>query len=171
VIVGVGIDVVDVARFAETLPGPPGCGHGCSPPCAERELPGAELAARSPKGGGWPRPWLAPRAELERNVTSSGRGLHGRPDLLVSGAVAATGRRPGVDTYHVSLSHDAGIASAVVVVNDDVPRRQPRPRPPARSPRNQPRKQPASNPATNPAADPGGPPPRGPAAREEQRSR
>jgi holo-[acyl-carrier protein] synthase len=33
----------------------------------------------------------------------------------VSGTVAARGEELGVTRYHVSLSHDAGIASAVVV--------------------------------------------------------
>ena len=39
----------------------------------------------------------------------------GRPRLQLSGSVAAQAATVGATTVHVSLSHDAGIASAVVV--------------------------------------------------------
>ena len=39
----------------------------------------------------------------------------GRPEFTVSGTVAARAAEMGVGTIHVSLSHDAGIASAVVI--------------------------------------------------------
>ena len=39
----------------------------------------------------------------------------GRPYFVVTGTVAADGRAAGSSPVHVSLSHDAGIASAVVV--------------------------------------------------------
>jgi holo-[acyl-carrier protein] synthase len=40
---------------------------------------------------------------------------HGRPWLSVRGTVAARARALGVSGWHVSLSHDGGIASAVVI--------------------------------------------------------
>jgi holo-[acyl-carrier protein] synthase len=40
---------------------------------------------------------------------------NGRPFLKVSGGVAARARLLGVAHWHLSLSHDAGIASAMVV--------------------------------------------------------
>ncbi len=40
---------------------------------------------------------------------------HGQPSFMISGTVAERARVLGVATIHVSLSHDAGIASAVVV--------------------------------------------------------
>jgi len=40
---------------------------------------------------------------------------HGRPAFKITGTVAARARELGVATIHLSLSHDAGIASAVVV--------------------------------------------------------
>jgi len=43
------------------------------------------------------------------------RGDDGRPHLQVAGTVAARAEALGVHALHVSLSHDAGIASAVVV--------------------------------------------------------
>ena len=39
----------------------------------------------------------------------------GRPSFVVTGTVAARAAALGVASIHVSLSHDAGIASAVVV--------------------------------------------------------
>ena len=39
----------------------------------------------------------------------------GRPWLRVTGTVAARAAELGVRSWHVSLSHDAGVASAVVV--------------------------------------------------------
>lgn len=39
----------------------------------------------------------------------------GRPHLRMVGSVAARAEALGVSSVHVSLSHDAGVASAVVV--------------------------------------------------------
>ena len=39
----------------------------------------------------------------------------GRPSVSVRGTVAARADRLGVTSWHVSLSHDGGIASAVVI--------------------------------------------------------
>jgi holo-[acyl-carrier protein] synthase len=39
----------------------------------------------------------------------------GKPSIEIGGTVLARARDLGVDSLHVSLSHDAGIASAVVV--------------------------------------------------------
>ena len=40
----------------------------------------------------------------------------GQPSLHMSGSVAARAKQLSVGSVHVSLSHDAGIASAVVVL-------------------------------------------------------
>ena len=39
----------------------------------------------------------------------------GRPTLEIDGTVLARANDLGVDSFHVSLSHDAGVASAVVI--------------------------------------------------------
>ncbi len=39
----------------------------------------------------------------------------GRPTLEIGGTVLARANDLGVDSFHVSLSHDAGVASAVVI--------------------------------------------------------
>ncbi len=113
-IVGVGIDVVDVARFGQTLERTPRLVPRLFTP-DERGLPLASLAARfaakealakalgAPVGLHWTDAWVR-------------RDEAGRPHLEVVGTVAARSDELGVTSMHVSLSHDAGIASAVVVL-------------------------------------------------------
>ena len=43
------------------------------------------------------------------------RGAHGRPLLAVRGTVAAVADGLGVRTWHLSLTHDGGMAHAMVV--------------------------------------------------------
>ena len=49
-----------------------------------------------------------------RRVAGRAAGRRGDRDRRRRGA-----RRPGVDRFHLSISHDAGIASAVVVAERD----------------------------------------------------
>ena len=112
-IVGIGIDVVDIARFAAGLERTPALRRRLFTD-AEAGLPPASLAARfaakealakalgAPVGMRWTDAWV---------VRDEGR----RPCLRVTGTVAAQADRLGVRSFHLSLSHDAGIASAVVV--------------------------------------------------------
>lgn len=113
VVIGVGIDVVAIDRFAATLERSPRLRDRLFTP-AERELPVASLAARfavkeavakalgAPVGLRW----------LDAEVR---RVSGGRPQLVVTGTVADLAERLGVRSWHVSMSHDAGIASAVVI--------------------------------------------------------
>jgi holo-[acyl-carrier protein] synthase len=118
-IVGVGIDVVDIARFEEALARTKGLAIKLFTE-GERGLPPHSLAARFAakealaKALGAPRGLLWTDAEV---VSTSG----GRPHLIVTGTVAAAAARMGVSTFHLSISHDAGIASAVVVAEGDIP--------------------------------------------------
>jgi holo-[acyl-carrier protein] synthase len=113
VIVGVGIDVVDIARFEETLERTPALRERLFTP-EERGHGIASLAARfaakealakslgAPVGLRWRDAWVC-------------KEDGGRPFLEMTGTVAARAAELGVKHLHVSLSHDAGIASAVVV--------------------------------------------------------
>jgi len=113
-VLGVGIDVVDIARFGETLERTPAMRERLFTP-TERSRSLASLAARfaakealakalgAPEGMGW----------LDAEVVN---GPSGDPRLDVRGSVQARADVLGVATMHVSLSHDAGIASAVVVL-------------------------------------------------------
>jgi len=114
VIVGVGIDVVDVERFGETLARTPAMRTRLFTR-EEQERPLASLAARFAAKEALAKALGAPAgmhwvdAEVRTDET-------GRPTLALSGSVAARAAELGVRHTHVSLSHDAGIASAVVVL-------------------------------------------------------
>ena len=113
-IVGVGIDVVDVERFGATLERTPALRQRLFTP-AERDLTLASLAARFAAKEALAKALGAPAgmhwvdAEV-RNDES------GRPTLALTGTVAGKAAEVGVRSVHVSLSHDAGIASAVVIL-------------------------------------------------------
>jgi holo-[acyl-carrier protein] synthase len=112
-IVGVGIDVCDVARFAEAIERRPGLVQRLFTPL-EAERPIASLAARFAakealaKALGAPAglSWLD--AEIQTDVD-------GRPQFAIDGSVAKRAEALGVASIHLSLSHDAGIASAFVI--------------------------------------------------------
>jgi holo-[acyl-carrier protein] synthase len=113
-IVGVGIDVVDIARFGATLERTPAMRQRLFTEL-ELERPLASLAARFAAKEALAKALGAPaglhwiHAEVHTDET-------GRPSLRLSGTVAARAEELGVVSTHVSLSHDAGIASAVVVL-------------------------------------------------------
>ena len=113
-IVGVGIDVVDVERFAATLERRPGLRERLFTD-VEGARPMASLAARFAAKEALAKALGAPTglhwrdAEVRTDQT-------GRPSLSMTGTVARRAADLGVAQAHVSLSHDAGIASAVVVL-------------------------------------------------------
>ncbi|MDT0323443.1 holo-ACP synthase [Streptomyces millisiae] len=118
-IVGVGIDVADVGRFERSLERTPAL-VGRLFVEAELWLPGGErrgvasLAARFAakeavaKALGAPGGLAWTDAEVRQDAS-------GRPSLAVRGSVAARAAELGVRAWHVSLSHDAGVATAVVI--------------------------------------------------------
>jgi holo-[acyl-carrier protein] synthase len=113
VIVGVGIDVVDIERFGRQLERTPALRDRLFTD-AERELPVASLAARFAAKEAVAKALGAPVGLRWKDVTVS-RSDDGRPHLEVTGTVAERAAALGVTSFHVSLSHDAGIAGAVVV--------------------------------------------------------
>ncbi|GLH97946.1 holo-ACP synthase [Phytohabitans aurantiacus] len=118
-IVAVGIDVVLVDRFTSAL--------ARTPLLADRLFTEAERLTtsgnpRSPES-------LAARFAAKEAVAKAlgaPTGLHwhdceivsdpdGRPWLTVGGTVADAAAERGITRWHLSLSHDGGIASAMVV--------------------------------------------------------
>jgi holo-[acyl-carrier protein] synthase len=114
VILGVGIDVVDIARFGETLERTPAMRDRLFTP-AERERPLASLAARFAAKEALAKALGAPTGMhwLDAEVVNAPSG---DPRLDMRGSVLARANDLGVQHVHVSLSHDAGMASAVVVL-------------------------------------------------------
>ena len=118
-IVGVGIDVVDIARFEQSLTRSPGLAVRLFTE-GERGLPPRSLAARFAAKEALAKALGAPRGLrwTDAEVVASPVG---RPSLRVAGTVAAAAAQLGVSSWHLSLSHDAGIASAVVIAEGDPP--------------------------------------------------
>jgi holo-[acyl-carrier protein] synthase len=123
VIVAVGIDVVLVDRFTSAL--------ARTPLLADRLFTEAERTTSS----GNPRSAesLAARFAAKEAVAKAlgaPAGLHwhdceivsdpdGRPWLTVAGTVASAASEREINRWHLSLSHDGGIASAMVVAEHD----------------------------------------------------
>jgi holo-[acyl-carrier protein] synthase len=116
-IIGVGIDVVELDRFERALSRTEGLADRLFTD-GERGLPPRSLAARFAAKEALAKALGAPRGLLwtDAEVVTDGRG---RPSLVVCGTVAAAAGRLGVTRWHLSLSHDAGIASAVVIAEGD----------------------------------------------------
>jgi holo-[acyl-carrier protein] synthase len=112
-IVGVGIDVVDIARFERALDRTQGLASRLFTD-SERGLPVRSLAARFAAKEALAKALGAPRGLLwtDAEVVT---GPLGRPELRVDGTVAAAAARLGVRRWHVSVSHDGGVATAVVI--------------------------------------------------------
>ncbi|MBW8799947.1 MAG: holo-ACP synthase [Streptomyces sp.] len=118
-IIGVGIDVAEIDRFRESLERTPGLAGRLF---VERELylPGGErrgvasLAARFAAKEALAKALGAPPGLLWTDAEVVVED-NGRPRLRVKGSVAACAAELGVRSWHVSLSHDAGVASAVVI--------------------------------------------------------
>lgn len=112
-IVGLGMDVVDIDRFTAQLARTPGLAERLFTE-VERGLPPASLAARFAAKEALAKALGAPVGLHWHDVTVH-RADDGRPHLEVVGTVAARAAELGIDTFHISLSHDAGVAGAVVI--------------------------------------------------------
>jgi holo-[acyl-carrier protein] synthase len=117
VIIGVGIDVVDVSRFMATLERVPGLRARLFTP-EERDLPDASLAARFAAKEAIAKALGAPAGMSWQDATVR-RTLGAQPVVEVIGTVAARAEELGVARFHLSISHDAGIASAAAVAEGD----------------------------------------------------
>ena len=118
-VVGVGIDVVAVQRFSDAL--------NRTPALAARLFTEAELRTNS--GNRRTATSLAARFAAKEAVAKAlgvprGMDWHhaivstlpsGQPELTVVGTVASAAAERGVVGWRLSLSHDAGIAAAVVI--------------------------------------------------------
>ena len=116
-IVGVGIDVVDIARFAARLEATPRLGERLFT-AAELGLRPASMAARFAAKEALAKALGAP-VGLRWTDATVVRDEGGRPHLRMTGTVAARAAELGVSHLHLSLSHDAGIATAIVIAEGE----------------------------------------------------
>ena len=112
-IVGIGVDLVDIARLEQALRRTPALAARLFTE-GERAAPPASLAAC----------FAAKEAVAKALGAPGGLSWHdcevvsdpdGRPWLTVSGTVADAARGLGVRRWHVSLTHDGGVSVAFVV--------------------------------------------------------
>jgi len=113
-VIGVGIDVVDIERFAASIERTPSMVKRLFTP-AEAALPLTSLAARFAAKEAIAKALGAPYG-MEWHDAEVISEDSGRPLLTIRGTVRARADELGVAHVHLSLSHDAGIASAVVVL-------------------------------------------------------
>ena len=113
-IIGVGVDVVEVERLERAL--------ARTPALAARRFTAQEQAAG--RGEALAARFAAKEAVAKALGAPGGlrwvdaevvREDGGRPRLRLHGGVAEEAAAQGISTWHLSLSHDGGIATAVVV--------------------------------------------------------
>lgn len=112
-IVGIGVDVVDLARFERAVARTPALRVRLFT-AAERNLPLRSLAGRfaakealiKALGDATAVTWQ------DMEVVSDGQR---NPSFVLHNSVSAIARRRGITTVHLSMSHDAGVAIAYVI--------------------------------------------------------
>lgn len=122
-IVGIGVDLVDLARFQRAATR--------TPALLPRLFTEAETLASGERPGGRPLPlrslaarFAAKEALIKAIGDSTGMRWHdmrvvaddlGNPSFRVFGAMTGILERRGVSALHLSLSHDGGLAIAYVI--------------------------------------------------------
>jgi len=113
-IAGIGIDIVDLARFERAVSRTPRLKERLFAE-SERGLPLRSLAGR----------FAAKEALMKALGEATGVRWHdmevvadaeGNPSMVLTGAAAEIAARRGITSVHLSMSHDAGVAIAQVVV-------------------------------------------------------
>lgn len=121
-ILGLGLDLVGIARMARILDGPPGRAERF----LARVFTPAERAfcdARVDRAARYAARFAAKEAALKALGVPAGLRLtdleviraEGAPTLSLAGSAAEAARRLGVGRLHLTITHDAGAAAAVVI--------------------------------------------------------
>lgn len=112
-IVGIGVDIVDLGRFDRAVSRTPRLVERLFA-VSEQTLPVHSLAAR----------FAAKEALIKALGRSDGvrwhdvetiEDEHGNPEFSLHGDVAATAAARGITHFHLTMTHDAGVACAFVV--------------------------------------------------------
>lgn len=118
-IIGIGVDVVDIERFRQQLERTPALVERLFVP-AERQLGIRSLAARFAAKEAVAKALGAPAGMNWQHCTIEVDDAGG-PSVLVDGTVAEAARARGIETWHLSISHDGGLATAMVVAEGRSP--------------------------------------------------
>lgn len=112
-IVGVGVDLVDLTRFEIKLEQTKGL--------AERIFTADEIGARPESLAGY---WAAKEALIKAIGNPTGfsfqdvsvtKDSSGKPALVVAGETKKLADEMGIRNWHLSISHDGGMAVAMVI--------------------------------------------------------
>jgi holo-[acyl-carrier protein] synthase len=113
VIVGIGVDIVDITRFEAVLRRRPALasrlfteGERTRPPASLAACFAAKEAVAKVLGGPPGLRWADVEVVHDRA---------GRPAIEAGGTVAEAASALGVRTWHLSLTHDGGMSVAMVV--------------------------------------------------------
>ena len=124
-VIGVGVDIVDITRFAGVVER--------TPTFVDRIFTAEESADASGKrrsAQSLAARFAAKEAVAKVLVRTHGLEWHhceviadgsGNPELRITGTVAAVAEALGIDRWHLSLSHDGGHAIAYVVAEGRTP--------------------------------------------------
>ena len=113
-IAGIGIDVVDIVRFERSIGRTPALVDRLFAE-SERGRPARSLAARFAAKEALIKA-LGGHAVIRWHDMQVVQDSEGNPDFELSGAIAELTSGLGIDRVHLTMSHDAGIASAFVVL-------------------------------------------------------
>ena len=130
-VLGVGVDIVDIERFTRALERTPALRARLFGPVdtQPQDLAAQDLAAQDLAGQSLAARFAAKEATLKalggnisgfswHDIQVSGeRGQ--QPKLVLSGGVAQRAALSGVTSTHLSMSHDGGMAIALVVVDGE----------------------------------------------------
>ena len=120
-IVGIGLDIVDTERLARALAAPVGFeervfSRGELESCATRADRIQALAARFAAKEACLKALGVGVLEAALRQVEIASDSTGAPQLRLAGALGACARNRGVRNAHVSLTHEPGLAAAVVIL-------------------------------------------------------
>lgn len=122
-ILGIGMDVVEIARIARLIAGPAGRVDRFLERCFTPEER-SYCDARADRASRYAARFAAKEAAAKALGVPPGlrwkdvevRRAEGAPALDLRGPAAAAAVRLGVERVHLTLAHDAGVAAATVVL-------------------------------------------------------
>jgi len=116
-IVGIGVDVVDLARVESVLNRTPGIVDRLFTKAEQQSAEGHQLPLQSLAGR-----FAVKEAVAKALKAPAGMNFHdcevsngGAPELKISGSVSEVASAAGVTNWHISISHDGPIAIAYVI--------------------------------------------------------
>jgi len=116
-VIGIGVDIVDLSRFTTSIERTPQLAARLFTD-AERGSAAASLAAIFAAKEAIAKALGAPTG-LQWHDAEIRHESSGRPYLVVTGTVAEAAAALGIVRWHLSLSHDAGAAIAMVIAEGD----------------------------------------------------